>query len=939
MNEKKDIVIESKDLPKMLEQLEEGFYAIPIFQRDFVWDQNNIKSLWDSIYRYYPIGSFLIWETEEKLPKHRDLLGIELKQNERGNYNYILDGQQRITSLLGSIKGVKRGKKIIRLFFNIRKGAQEDLESTSNELEDSPFIFEDELNELSAEEKSFVVPISDLLNFNTEIYRNLLKVDESLAEFYREVSDKLRTRYKLSIIKLNKIPIEEVCEIFTRVNQKGKKLTLVELMTAKTFKAKTSTTEEFYLRKILDDFNDHIEESYRGYKENIDETLFLRFLSIIEFRTCREKDLLSLSAEKIQSFWKNSSTAYGKAILYLKEDLKVSSPVIMPYPPMLVALSYFFHKLGKTVLDDKLRETINRWFWVNSFSAAYQGATNEKIRQDCEWFDKVLLGDTKLNIKLKKIIEPEDIIGQELVLGNAFCKSLLCMLNNLNPIDFRDHSKIHINQILVKTKKDELHHIFPIKSEIGKRNKDSLINSIVNVCFLPKDTNSSISNKNPKDYLKEFRSKNEHFDEDIKTHLLSIEEALNNDFEGFIRKRAELMKDEVYSLMGITSDIAQQLKKSPDELWNKYELELRGRIDDLLKEKYGESYWSIGTIPQDIHDKINEKVKKEIKIRPDLKEQILSSRGKLENCDVMDYLKIIQKNWDLFESLFGSKEETENQFKNLQVFRNQLKHVKNYQNSTEMDELTRKKGELALLWLQKLLRIDLENQSSLIDFTSIDDLYKYLIEGILRIDPKIEQHNKKHYTAFRKLSNFASLKLQNQQIKVAIRIPSDKLKDSRNFARDVTNVGHLGTGNYEIKLTSKDDLVYVLDLIKQAYENNYVKGSDQEYDLKYHFSKLEDAQMLLKLKELMKKIKNISKNVKEICSKNHITYDNHHAFTALYIQKEQFWTDIKLSKNKITDSKLDLRPHKDKIWSHIRIDHETDLDRLMPFIKQAYDNN
>ena len=43
MHEHKDITIEAKDLPRMLEQLEDGFYAIPVFQRDFVWDIGNIK--------------------------------------------------------------------------------------------------------------------------------------------------------------------------------------------------------------------------------------------------------------------------------------------------------------------------------------------------------------------------------------------------------------------------------------------------------------------------------------------------------------------------------------------------------------------------------------------------------------------------------------------------------------------------------------------------------------------------------------------------------------------------------------------------------------------------------------------------------------------------------------------------------------------------------
>ncbi len=214
MHEHKDITIEAKDLPKMLEQLEEGFYAIPVFQREFVWDIGNIKSLWDSIYRHYPIGSFLIWETEEKIPKHRKLFEIELKSNEKGNFNYILDGQQRITSLLGSIKGAKRTtKKIFTIYFDLKKALDEKNKS-DEEIELSPFVDEDEFNKSNEEEKKFIIPASFLVNFNTQFYRDLLlmgKKEQEIAEFYREVCDRLKSKYKLSIIRLNKIPIEEVC--------------------------------------------------------------------------------------------------------------------------------------------------------------------------------------------------------------------------------------------------------------------------------------------------------------------------------------------------------------------------------------------------------------------------------------------------------------------------------------------------------------------------------------------------------------------------------------------------------------------------------------------------------------------------------------------------------------------------------------------------------
>lgn len=54
-------------------------YQIPTFQRDVVWDENQVKRLWDSIFRFYPIGSILIWKTEIKLHNHREIGGFPIK--------------------------------------------------------------------------------------------------------------------------------------------------------------------------------------------------------------------------------------------------------------------------------------------------------------------------------------------------------------------------------------------------------------------------------------------------------------------------------------------------------------------------------------------------------------------------------------------------------------------------------------------------------------------------------------------------------------------------------------------------------------------------------------------------------------------------------------------------------------------------------------------
>src|SRR5207244_2677770 len=81
-------------------------YQIPTFQRDVVWDENQVKRLWDSIFRFYPIGSILIWRTDIKLHNHRAIGGFVIEHEEvQREYQYLLDGQQRTTALLTSIYG------------------------------------------------------------------------------------------------------------------------------------------------------------------------------------------------------------------------------------------------------------------------------------------------------------------------------------------------------------------------------------------------------------------------------------------------------------------------------------------------------------------------------------------------------------------------------------------------------------------------------------------------------------------------------------------------------------------------------------------------------------------------------------------------------------------------------------------------------------------
>jgi uncharacterized protein with ParB-like and HNH nuclease domain len=88
--------------------VERGMTKIPQFQRRFVWSKEKTANLLDSIIKGYPIGTFILWKTKESLRSVRNIGGINFPETPKGDsIQYVLDGQQSMTSLYVGIKGSK----------------------------------------------------------------------------------------------------------------------------------------------------------------------------------------------------------------------------------------------------------------------------------------------------------------------------------------------------------------------------------------------------------------------------------------------------------------------------------------------------------------------------------------------------------------------------------------------------------------------------------------------------------------------------------------------------------------------------------------------------------------------------------------------------------------------------------------------------------------
>jgi len=143
----------NKGLTTYLDELLNKNYQIPTFQREVVWEKENVKKLWDSIYKFYPLGSVLIWKTDLKLQNHREVGGHQITDPNfaRTEYQYILDGQQRTTSLLtslygGSIENRPAFNPTIYVDLTVQSGNETDDESYR-----SRFLFWDEIDDRNGE--------------------------------------------------------------------------------------------------------------------------------------------------------------------------------------------------------------------------------------------------------------------------------------------------------------------------------------------------------------------------------------------------------------------------------------------------------------------------------------------------------------------------------------------------------------------------------------------------------------------------------------------------------------------------------------------------------------------------------------------------------------------------------------------------------------------
>ena len=524
---------DSKKYTDLISEIQKGQIKVPKFQRNFVWSLDKTAKLLDSILKGYPIGTFILWETNERLNDIKNIGNLELPAiPDDIKVQYVLDGQQRITSLYAAFLGAeiqKEGEKKITNYANIFVNLEGNIENNDDQIV------------VSEEPETIFISLNEILNFND----NLLEIKEKYSnEHFKKIHQYSQafSTYDFSTIVLRKEDIDSAIEVFTRINTGGQTLTLFEIMSAKTYDEEQNFDMEERFEKLLKELT---ESKY----DTISSSIILSVLGLVlsKNKECKRKIILQLDKQKIINVWDNIISALKESIDYFRSVYRIPVSIILPYDSLLVPFTYFFYIQKEKPKGDQIK-FLEEFFWRMSLSFRYSSSTESKLAQDIKRIDIILKGNRPNYEDIKVYISPEDLIETSFSAGNSYCKAILCLLAYHEPKDFQDNGKVILDNSWLKIANSRnYHHFFP-KSYLRNNTKNNE-NSLVNITLVGADLNKrKISAKAPSVYIQGFLDENTDLPASLKSHLINdINEfgIKSDDYEMFLEKRANVMSEEL----------------------------------------------------------------------------------------------------------------------------------------------------------------------------------------------------------------------------------------------------------------------------------------------------------------------------------------------------------------------------------------------------------
>lgn len=463
-----EVIPEVIFLGKLVDRVAAGKIRVPRFQRAFVWKQADLYALLDSVLRGFPIGSILVWDTEATIETTQRVGPVELSHGPTGLVSYLLDGQQRVSTLVGTLRLRDEAKSIVdhvdwSVYCDLN--TREFLRAPTSGVGPQHF------------------PVRSLLN-TTGFFAACRRIEsevksKSLAQVWLDEADRLANAfrdYQLPLIHIREADLDSAVTVFARLNRTGRKMTADEMVSALTYRE-----GQFHLAKKLDEFQ---EELYKSGFGNLNRVLLLRGVLAALDRDIYAKDWADLMVKtevraKLPDVFSLAADGIKSALVFLKK-LGVTSDRLLPYGLQLVLLGEFFRLCPKPSTD--VLELLERWFWVTSFTGWFGGVSTTQATRALGEIRDLALGDgtgfsvVDLNAPAQPF--PERFDGR-----SARVRAFLLYLTSLQPRSLRGEEYLKPGQLLTTLGTRAVGYVFSNPGLLGE-----LFSSPANRMFLDAET-------------------------------------------------------------------------------------------------------------------------------------------------------------------------------------------------------------------------------------------------------------------------------------------------------------------------------------------------------------------------------------------------------------------------------------------------------------------
>lgn len=467
----------------ILDNIDSGRMALPEFQRGYVWNREQVRSLFDSLYRRHPVGALLVWVTESKLASHRGD-----GQLPAGAVNLLLDGQQRMTTLYGVVRGKPPS------FFD---GNAQAFSNLMFNFEDQTFAF---YQPIKMRDDPSWVDVTGLMRKGMdglgEFVDGLGVAPTKLTQCFGRLSR------LLGILEVE-LPVEEVTgedksldvvvEIFNRVNSGGTKLSKGDLALAKICAEWPQARDA--MKQSLGEW------ANRGYFFDLD--WLLRSVNTVLTGEAQFRFLHKKSSEEVEDALNRAQHAINDTLNMIDGYLGLDHDRVL-FGRFAVPVMVRFLDQRRGPLPAEERDKLLFWFVQAGMWGRFSGSTETYIDQDLAAVDSV---DSPLDKLLEQLrlwhgglrTEPGHFSGWSL--GARFYP-VLYMLTRMGGARDWGYTGIPLKRgLLGKMSQLELHHIFPKSQLYQKGYQRQEVNALANFCFLTKETNLQISDRLPEDYF------------------------------------------------------------------------------------------------------------------------------------------------------------------------------------------------------------------------------------------------------------------------------------------------------------------------------------------------------------------------------------------------------------------------------------------------------